>query len=50
MKFLDKLFEGDFRHWYWGLKNRLFGEPNGGCLCTMREECRVCWTTWSRKR
>jgi hypothetical protein len=45
----DMVFEGECRHIYWRIKNILIGKPNYDCLCTMREECRSCWTKWRSK-
>lgn len=43
------LFAGEFKYWYWNLKNKFLGELEGGCYCTMREECRNCWTYWEKE-
>ncbi len=48
-KFIRRLFEGDFKHSYWRFMNKFFGESKNGCLCTMREECQVCWTKWDKE-
>jgi hypothetical protein len=46
---IRRLFEGGFKHQYWAIMNRVFGEPKSGCLCTMHEECQSCWTLWQKR-
>jgi hypothetical protein len=46
---IKKLFEGGFKYEYWAFMNKVYGEPTDGCLCTMHEECRSCWTLWQKR-
>jgi hypothetical protein len=50
LKIVDNLFEGKYRYWYWGLKNKFFSKPKTlTCTCRLREECRICWTNWQKE-
>lgn len=44
---LNKLFEGGYKYCWWKFLN-LFTKPFPACLCTMREECRTCWTKFNK--